>query len=257
MMEERVRALVKRERPALLENTDSVAKAVITRPHRGMTVALGLLSLGEISEARQWLRALTDECVVYADEKWDAKYKQSPRGPASPGPWEDYLNGVFSSLLSRHDTENTSREILDRATNSFVDDLENRRFAHEIGVVRILAGYITESEDIVDYTTQLESNVQEYGGEWELSRYLPYTLVIRGLQAESKSDVSKGISGLLTFHRKHIVESSDADAVQKAVALDATVMLALARLEGMDITVEHEAIPDALNDDEHYPIGGE
>lgn len=32
-------------------------------------------------------------------------------------------------------------------------------------------------------------------------------------------------------------------------------MLALARSEGLAITVDHDAIPDAVNDDEHYPVG--
>lgn len=254
-MSQRVRTCVKQERTALLKGEQGVAEAVIARPHRGMTVGLGLLSLGDVQEGKQWLRALTDEWIVYADEKWESKYREEPRSPASPGPWEDYVNAIFSSLLAEKNVEKVADIVFSRTTDNIVDELEKREFAHNIGLARILSGHITKKNDISKYTTQLKSNVQDCGGDWEIDQYSAYSAVFRGLQEASKSQVSSGIENLLMFHREHIVGSPDADVVQKAVAIDATAMLALARREGMNLTIEHDAIPDALNDDDHYPVG--
>ena len=103
----------------------------------------------------------------------------------------------------------------------------------------------------------LERCVRNRNKPWATARYLSFVQAIRGLTTQSESKAKRGINDLLEFHEDHIVQAPDSDAVQRAVAIDATAMLALARREGVDITVEHEAIPDALNDDEHYPIGGE
>lgn len=254
-MSQQIRAYVEQERTALLKNEQGVAGAVITRPHRGMTVALGLLSLGDVQEGKQWLRALSDEWIIYADEKLESKYKEEPRSPASPGPWGDYVNAVFSSLLAVEDVEKVAEIVFSRTTDEFVDKLEKREFAHDIGLARILSGHLTKKSGVSEHTTQLESNVHNSGGDWEIDRYSAYSTIIRGLQKRSKPQVSSGIENLLTFHREHVIGSPDADLVQKVVATDATAMLALARREGMNLTIEHDAIPDALNDDDHYPVG--
>lgn len=105
------------------------------------------------------------------------------------------------------------------------------------------------------HVATLEANVRDRDRPWAVERYLPYGRLLRGLDAGDESAVSAGLDGLVEFHRDRVASARDADAVQQAVATDATAMLALARREGMAVTVDHELIPDALNDPEHYPAG--
>lgn len=251
-----VRTLVDRERDKLLEGKDGITDAVITRPNRGQTVAVGLLALDEVDEANAWFRALTDEWLIYADNKWEAKYEEEPRSPASPGPWSDYIDGLFAALLGRHDVDSVAETVHGRSTASFVDELDKREFAHQIDLAQSLSGTILGVRSVEQSLKTLEQHVAENGNEWDTDRYSAYRRFIRGLRADSEPEVSAGIEGLLDFHRDHVASARDADAVQQAVALDGTAMLALARREGMAITVDHDAVPDALNDDEHYPVEG-
>lgn len=255
MADEDVRALVTDERDSLLASKASISEAVVTRPHRAQTVAVGLLALGDTEEAKTWFQELTEEWVVYAGNSWDAKYQEEPRRSAQRGPWEDYINGMYSAILGRQDLQEVAKEVYERATAPFVDDLENRELAHRVDLARSLSAHLLGKGEAEKHAAHLEETVQGRDNPWALDRYLPYVRVIRGLQASSASEVSGGIEGLLDFHRERVASARDADAVQKAVALDATAMLALARREGLNITVDHHAIPDALNDDEHYPVG--
>jgi len=248
--------LVKSERESLLDGKDGIDDAVVTFARRAQPVAVGLLALGDVAEAWDWFNALTDEWIIDADNKFDAKYGSEPRKSAQLGPWKAYINAIYCAILGRNDMASTAERVLERATESVIDDLENRSLAHRIDLARALSSYLLDTGTVEEHATALENAVKEQDKPWAVARYLPYVRVLRGLNGTDVSEVEAGIEGLLKFHRDHVASARDADAVQKAVALDATAMLALARREGMAITVEDELIPDALNDDEHYPIGG-
>lgn len=141
-----------------------------------------------------------------------------------------------------------------RTTATFVDGLDKREFVYRIDLARSLSGFLLGKSTVEQHLETLEQYVTENGNEWDVARYKAYSQCIRGLVIDSQSEVEAGIEGLLEFHSEYVASARDADAVQKAVALDATAMLALARREGMDITIEHDAIPDALNDAKHYPV---
>jgi hypothetical protein len=256
MTQSNIQRLVSSERENLLEENDNIKDAVVTRPHRGQTVAVGLLALNEIDAAKMWFRALAEEWVIYADNKWKENYKENPRSPASPGPWSDYIEGLFAALLGRHDVDGIADTIYNRTDSSFVDNLSKREFAHRIDLARSLSGLILGKTSVGRHLDMLEQYVASNGNEWDEARYSAYISFIQALISDTKPEVLDGLKKLLSFHHNHVASAPDADAVQKAVALDATAMLALARREGLAITVEHDAIPDALNDDEHYPIGG-
>jgi hypothetical protein len=255
MTRQDVRTLVTDEREQLLDGKDGIEAAVVTRPNRAQTVAVGLLALGDINEAKAWFRALTEEWIIYAGNSWEARYEEEPIRSAQRGPWRDYINAVYCALLGREDVEEVAETVNDRATEEFVDDLENRSLAHRIDLARALSSYLLDDGTVEEHATALEHAVKERDKPWAVARYLPYVRALRGLNGTDVSEVETGIEALLEFHRDHVASARDADAVQKAVALDATVMLALARREGVAITVDHERIPDALNDDEYYPVG--
>lgn len=254
MTRAQVEARVTEEREALLEGKESVADAVIAKPNRGHTVALGLLALDVVADAKTWFDALAEEWIIYADNKYDAKYQSEPRRSAQLGPWDDYINALYSVILSRGDVETTAETVLERATKPFVDELENRALAHRIDLARSLSSHLVDNGTVGEHVTALEDRVRDRDDPWAVDRYLPYARTLRGLEAGDATEVSAGIEGLLDFHRDRVASARDADAVQQAVALDATTILALARREGMDLTVDHDAIPDAVNDDEHYPV---
>ncbi|TMT79125.1 hypothetical protein E2L06_20140 [Haloterrigena sp. H1] len=256
MIRHAVADLVSTERNRLLDGKDGIEAAVVTRPNRAQAVAVGLLALGDVDGASDWFRALTEEWPIYANSKWDSKYEEEPRSPASPGPWSDYVDGLFAALLARQNVEDTTETVYARTTEPFVDELDKREFAHRIDLARSLSSIVLDNDTAEQHLETLEQNVAEHGSDWDRARYDAYIRFVRGLLADSKSDVLAGIEGLLEFHRDHVASARDADPVQKAVALDATAMLALARCKGMAITVDHEAIPDALNDDEYYPVEG-
>ena len=255
MTKSNLQSVVEAEQAELLEGKDGIQKAVITRPHRGQTVALGLLALDEVDAANDWLEALTEEWPIYANSKWDSKYESEPRNPASPGPWGDYLDGLFAALLARQSAEDIASTVYERTTEPFIDRLEKREFAHRIDLARSLSSFVLENGTVEAHLQALEQNVAKHGNDWDQARYDAYAQVIRALLADHSSEAEAGIRELLEFHRDHVASARDADAVQKAVALDATVMLALARREGMAITIDHDAIPEVLNDDTHYPVG--
>jgi hypothetical protein len=248
--------VVTSERESLLAGKDSIEDAVVTFARRAQPVAIGLLALGDVADARDWFDALTREWIVDADNKFDAKYGSEPRKSAQLGPWDAYINAMYCAILGRSDVEPTVEKVLEQVTESFVDDLENRSLAHRIDLARALSSCLLDTGTVEEDLTALEATVQDRGKPWAVARYVPSVQVLRGLAADDATEVEAGIEGLLTFHRDHVASARDADVVQKAVALDSTAMLALARREGMAITVDHEAIPDALNADEYYPVGG-
>lgn len=249
--------LVASERENLLDGKDGIEDAIVTFARRAQPVAIGLLALDDVAAASDWFDALTEEWIIDADNKYDAKYRSDPRKSAQLGPWDAYINALYCAILGGSDVDQTAETVLERATEPFVDDLENRTLAHRIDLARALSSYLLDSGMVEEHVTALEDSVRDRDKPWAVDRYLPYARVLRGLDAGDASEVSAGIEGLLDFHRDHVASAGDADAVQQAVALDATAMLALARREGMAITVDHDAIPDAVNDDEYYPVGGD
>lgn len=78
MTKSTLQSVVDAERAELLKGKDGIEKAIITRPHRGQTVAIGLLALDEVDAANDWFQALTEEWPVYANSKWDSKYESEP-----------------------------------------------------------------------------------------------------------------------------------------------------------------------------------
>jgi len=255
MKRQTVHTLVTDEREQLLEGKDGIEAAVVTRPNRAQTVAVGLLVLGEINEAKTWFQALTEEWVVYAGNSWEAQYETEPRQSAQRGPWEDYLNAVYCALLGRHNVAEVAETVHERATAAFVDGLENRELAFRVDLARSLGGYLVADPSLSESLDAFERRVSERGNGWDRDRYHAFARTLRGLQAGSAAEVSEGIDDLLMFHQTHLVGGSGVDAVDTAAALDATAMLALARRDGMAITVKDERIPDALNDEEYYPVG--
>jgi hypothetical protein len=249
--------LVESERERLLDGKDGIDDAVVTFARRGQPVAIGLLTLGNVADAWEWFDALTEEWIIDADNKFDAKYGSEPRKSAPLGPWDAYVNALYCAILSRDDVVSVAETVLERSTASFIDDLETRSLAHRIDLARALSSTILDTETVEEYVVALEDDVREHNNPWAVARYFSYAQALRGFDSDDLSEVSAGINGLLDFHQNHVASARDADVVQKAVALDATAMLALARREGMAITINHEAIPDALNDDEYYPVGKE
>lgn len=249
-----LRDLVYGEGKALLDGKDGIEDAVVTRPHRAQTVAVGLLALGDIAEAKEWFQALTEEWLIYTDNSWEAKYEREPMQSAQLGPWDDYISAIYSSILGQENVEHVAKTVHERSTAGFVDGLENRALAHRIDLARALSALLLEEPSVERHLAALERDVRDRGKPWAVDRYLPYASVIRGLRAESVVEVRDGIDGLLEFHRNRVAGARDADAVQKAVALDATAMLALARRRDIGISVDHDLIPAALNDESHYPV---
>lgn len=249
-----LRELVYGEGAALLDGKDGIGDAVITRPHRAQTVAVGLLALGDIAEAKEWFQALTEEWVIYTDNSWEAKYEQEPRQSAQLGPWDAYISAIYSSILGQENVERVAETVYNRSTAGFVDGLQNRALAHRIDLARSLSALLLEEQSVERHLDVLERHVRDRSKPWDVDRYLPYARVIRGLRAESATEVHDGVDGLLDFHRDRVASARDADAVQKAVALDATAMLALARRSGIGISVDSDLIPAALNDESHYPV---
>ncbi|PSP85703.1 hypothetical protein BRC96_01550 [Halobacteriales archaeon QS_6_64_34] len=250
-----VQRLVKDEREQLLDGKDGIEAAVVTRPNRSQTVAIGLLTLGEVAEAKAWFRALVEEWLTYAGNSWEAQYENEPKQSAQRGPWNDYVNAVYCAVLGSADIENAAEVVDKRATEEFVDELENRDLAFRVDLARSLSAYILADPSLSEVLDALERRVNEHGNDWDYDRYHAYARTLRGLQAESESEIAVGIEALLAFHQTHLASGNGVDAVDSAVALDATAMLALARWDGWAITIDHEAIPDALNDDEYYPVG--
>ena len=251
----RIQNLVNEERKSLLEGKDGIQDAVITRPKRSQTVAVGLLALDDIEAATDWFQALTEEWLIYADNMYDSQYRSDPKKSAQLGPWSDYINAIYCAVLAQNDVESTAETVHERATEPFIEDLENRSLAHRIDLARALSSYILANGELETHVETLEANVRDQDKPWAVDRYLPYARVLRGLDEGDTAAVSAGLDGLLEFHRNRVAGVRDADAVTKAVALDATAMVALARRDGLDISIDHDAIPDAVNDDDHYPIG--
>ncbi|PSP84658.1 hypothetical protein BRC96_04225 [Halobacteriales archaeon QS_6_64_34] len=190
---------VKAERESLLKNEDSIKDAVITFARRAQPVAIGLLALGDVADAWDWFNALTDEWVVDADNKFDAKYRSEPRKSARLGPWKAYINAIYCAVLGRSNVEPTAERVIERATESFVDDLEHRSLTHRIDLARTLSSYFLEDESPEEHISALEDAVQNRDKPWAVARYLPYAQALRGLDSGDASEVEAGIEGLIQF----------------------------------------------------------
>ena len=171
------------------------------------------------------------------------------------GPWNECIDGIYSSLFGRTAVTEIAEAIDKYATAEFIDELENRSLAHRIDLTRALSSYLLDAGTVEELVVALEDAVQNRDKSWAVARCLPYAQALRGLDSGDASEVEAGIEGLIQFHYDHVASARDADVIQRTVALDAAAMLALARREGVAISADHEAIPDVLNDDQHYPVG--
>lgn len=255
MQRESVSEIVEAKRSELLEACDGLQEAV-ARAHLGVDrVARGLLVLGETEEAINWFDPLVEKWTSCGEDIWETKFEQKETDVVPMSPWHEFQMGLFAGFLGQSDVSEAAQTALDRTTKPFVDELTGRREENRIDAVRILAAYLLD-EDWRPYAEQLQASLEEGGNQYRRARYPPYVTVIEGIVDDDAEAVESGVQNSITFHEEFIVGARDADAVDEALAHDASALLALARKEGVNAEVDSEYVPDALTGEEYYPVGG-
>ena len=246
--------LTESERADLMHGCSDVSEAVAARAGRGETVAKGLLAQADTEEAKQWFAALSDEWVLRGEEIWETKFEKRDLDVAEMSPWHEYNMGLLAGILARADTEAAAHTASERVAEPFVDELDQRELEHRIDLVGMLSGFLIDSESHEAYAETLRRHVDENGDDWDRAYYLPHATVLDGIRTGDAAEVTAGITDLVAFHEEFVVGARDANVVDEAVALNACAMLALARGHGLDVSVESEYVPEALADDEYYPV---
>ena len=254
MTDTEVSTLVESERERLTEGRDDISGAVTLRPDPGTTVPKGLLVQGHISEARAWFDAVSNEWLRRGERVYETKFEQKNRQKAQQRPWREYVMSLSTGLLGRTGLGDTATTIADRVSAPFVDGLEQRSITLRIDLAGLLASVILETDSWEPYTSNLLPSYDMRDEEWVEARYPPYVTAAEGIRRNDLERVETGIEGLISFHDRFVAGARDTSVVDASISLDACAVLALARRKGIAVTVEHEVIPDALNDPERYSV---
>ena len=257
MTDKDISTLIESEREQLTEGRDDISDAVTLRPDPSTTVAKGLLVQGHISEAQAWFDAVSDEWLQGGERIYETKFEQKNRQKAQQRPWHEYVMSLLTGLLGRTGLSDTAMTIADRVSAPFVDGLEQRSITLRIDLAGLLVSVVLKTDSWESYASNLLPSYDMRDEEWVEARYPPYVAAAEGIRRNSLKRIETGIEGLISFHDRFVAGARDASVVDASISLDACAVLALARRKGIAVTVEHEVIPDALNDPEYYPISGQ
>ena len=254
MTDTEISTLVESEREQLADGCDGIGDAVTLRPDPSTTVAKGLLVQGHISEARAWFDAVSNEWLQRGERVYETKFERKNRQKAQQRPWHEYVMSLSTGLLGRTGLGDTATTIADRVSAPFVDGLEQRSITLRIDHAGLLASIVLETDSWESYASNLLPSHDMRDEERAEARYPPYVAAAKGIRKNNPERVETGIEGLISFHDRFVAGARDASVVDASISLDACAVLALARRKGIAVTVEHEVIPDALNEPEHHSV---
>lgn len=190
--------------------------------------------------------------IVKYIEKWDVEQASDLR--SIPRDWHF---GLLAAIMStdRECQRSVGGAVYEALTAEAVQALDGRSTRPRIDMDVALGGFLA-GRDVGPHLTALRSAVDrasrpEYYRPWGL----PQADVIEAIQAGDTPAVEAALAELDEFHREHRASNEHYKIVRREVNFQATAYVALARQRGLRCTYQSEFVPEAVVDDDHYPVG--
>jgi len=264
MNTEWIRTYVQEKREELIDNSNDGGydEYVYGDGVPAFRLAFGLVALRKTTEAKNWFKPLANVWAVGAPSAKQWRFEKG-RTHAGDLPQKYWFRAVASAVMSDHPQQqsDTGHKVHDQITNPEHNNLEGRdqqtRIDAWAGVAALLSGRDVQPH-IADIRTHAANRSEKRNPyAWESEPFgLPQAKILEGIDTGNPELVSTGLNELSSFHEEYQVEAKDDHRMQREIDFPTTMYVVLARQNGFDIEIDNPHIPEAVFDDESYPVGG-
>lgn len=248
-------------REAALE--DTVEFYVAADPDRAMRVAFALLALGRVEEAREWFAERAVEQAEHAastkETKLDDAAETGEQLDVGRLRWDKFHEAaVIASAAGDEQIQHDVGDVLfEHGTDPVLDGLGGRDERPRPFYVAAFGAVLCGRDDVGEYCEETRDRVQHKG----YGRGTFYRLLVDAIDAIAAADANAATDAIDRYLQDYHAERVDGNdegfhAVEQRLSREATALIALARTRGVDVRVESGYVPDAIYDDDHYPLGG-
>lgn len=236
--------------------SDEISEMVVGLNRRsGTRIALALLELGDISESQRWFQAAGREWISFVPRSHDKKLERYEEPNVGKFEWLPLIRGLQTAILSGDSAliDEATNTAIKEATSPTVDQLPGAEANPRISAIAALAS-VLNGENPSNHLERLSSRVESADRPHDKTLYPPMDTIIDGLHRRDDDAVEQGIKALEDYHEEFIVGSDVSHFTEKAVNIDACTFIVLARRFGLDVRVQSKYIPEAVYDEEYYPL---
>lgn len=246
-----IEAFVADER-AEYENTiadgrfDDLEDLVTTTRNRSRWIALGMLYLGEVEEAQEWL-AMVAPAFVDASRRMLERIDTPETTAAGPRPWSDLYKGIQAATLSGDDEvqAETVDGVRQLVTDPLVEKIPDSSHPY-IGLIRTLTALLDDHGDADAAIEDLRERIAASDDPDDEAFFAPPATAIDGLYQDDSELVRKGIDELLAWHDRVITSRDEHELVEEGIDPKAAMFLVLAHRRGLNVHVDSEYLPEAV-----------
>jgi hypothetical protein len=229
---------------------------------KSMRVALALLGTDEPEFAKRAFAYVTPKWITALEVLKDANLGDVDVDSLSSSPmlkWYDWQYLAQCSILSgdASSRNNAGEFIYTEANDPVIENLPQRENTPFIDLLRAYGAILLGKRDVgvhcesclkrIDPTNETSKEYRERA---------PQAHCLEAIDEHDRQAASDAIEEYLT-RIEPLLKSGDHRPIMDQVNITATALVCCARQQGLDVHVDSEYIPDAVYDEEHYPLGEE
>lgn len=223
--------------------------------------ALAMLALGRTGEARVWISKAASVQKEYVTSLKEGKLElvedQDKQFDINDLRWRQFHNLAVLGCLTgnRQQQIEIGETLYQHATDTALDKLKNREKRCKPYYIAAFGALYLQRDDVHDYCKEARSRLPE---EPSVSLHQVMIDAIDAIATGDKQEVSEKIESVLSdYHSVHVVDNREGfHFTLQTVSREATALITLARRQGIDVHIDSEYIPEAVYDEEHYPLSG-
>jgi len=226
--------------------------------------AFAMLALGRIGEAKTWLKNTASEQTDAAVTIKKGKVKHAERNDETLTVrnihWRQFHHAaVFAGPTADEATYDlVGRTLYEHATDPSLDDLDGWERAYWPYYIAALGALYCERAEVDDFCRKARCALESDRNDWQKTFMRTLLDMVEAIVSGQERAVEDAVDTFLHEHHEEVVvgNSEGFPLPLRRVSAEATSLLTVARTTGVDVHVESEYVPDAIYDDEYYPLGG-
>lgn len=228
-------------------------------------VASAMLAIGRVNDAKQWFanaaQQQAESAVTVNEAKLDIATDKNGAHDVDDLGWGHFVHAaLFAGPTASPEIYEEVGDILYSAgTDATLDELDGREKRSRPYLVAAFGALYLRRDDVPRYCQASRGRLDHRpaGGTKVYHRML-IDLIDAIADGEPQRVTNAIETYLQEYHMEHVVGNDEGFhfAIQ-AVSLEATAFTALARTRGIGVEIDSEYVPDAIYDEEHYPLGGD
>lgn len=226
--------------------------------------AFAMLALGRIDEAKSWLKNTASEQADAAVTVKKGKVKHAERNdePLTVRNlrWREFHHAaVFAGPTADEATfDLVGRTLYEHATDPSLDDLDDWERAYWPYYIAGLGALYRERAEVDDFCRKARSALEQDRNDWQKTFMRTLLDIVEAIASGQERAVEDAIEMYLHEHHEEVVVGNPEGFPLpfRRVSAEATSFLTVARTTGIDVHVDSGHIPEAVYDEDHYPLGG-